>query len=188
LKGGECGRNGTLDISSNSRIVPDPSGSTLGALHDFPYLLRPHLEPDSGWGFSCPMPRLCVGGLKNLKVRYAAFWKLLPAQTEANNYANRSDTDAYARAIATTVVPGAAPGGLSRPAANFHVGGPFFFEWLKPRSEKVFAERKSPVRRGGLGTGRGLVINRATGGCASLSIMKHLHEVCTTANSLGQNF
>ena len=48
----------------------------------------------------------------------AAFWKLLPAQTEANNYANRSDTDAYARAIATTVVPGAAPGGLSRPAAN----------------------------------------------------------------------
>ena len=45
----------------------------------------------------------------------AAFWKLLPARTEANTYANRSDTDAYARAIATTVVPGAAHGGAITP-------------------------------------------------------------------------
>jgi serine/threonine protein kinase len=31
--------------------------------------LTGHLEPDSGWGFSCPMPRLCAGGLKNSRVR-----------------------------------------------------------------------------------------------------------------------
>src|SRR5260370_35370036 len=31
----------------------------------------------------------------------------LPARTDANTYANRADTDAYARAIATTIVAGA---------------------------------------------------------------------------------
>jgi hypothetical protein len=37
----------------------------------------------------------------------AFFVEGLPARTDANTYANRADTDAYARAIATTIVAGA---------------------------------------------------------------------------------
>ena len=51
------------------------------------------------------------------------------------------------------------------------------------QSEKALAGHKSPVRRGGLRTGRGVGHkSRATGGLHALRIMKRPHEVCTTAS------